>query len=389
MLANGRPIAILQNSLNSMGGAEYFTLKLGQILKAAGHRVVLTTTDRTNWLRVMRVFGIRRTDILGRELLAPPFVRLPTGYASLVETTMRDICMAPILRDCLTFANYPSFIPLPFMNIAYFHSPPVSDEMVNWWYAHRSKGLARKLYSYPGVLAIELLKAFTRAVDHKPLIVANSFFTAEQIEKALRIKPLILYPPVETQRLDGQSSEWKRDNTIVMIGRMGMSKGFHAVGRLASLVHNAKFVIMGTVQEPNDYAEIVKSIRRYDVDHRVMLIPDATEATKRYWLRRSKIYLHLREEEPFGISVVEGMTMGLVPVVHKSGGPWMDIVSRGRYGFGFTDFDELRSLLTLLLEDERLWNEHSRLARRRASCFGQDIFRDHVLEILRDPRQWP
>jgi alpha-1,2-mannosyltransferase len=43
--------------------------------------------------------------------------------------------------------------------------------------------------------------------------------------------------------------------------------------------------------------------------------------------------------EHFGISVVEAMVSGLVPVVHSSGGPWLDILEQGKGGFGYNTPD--------------------------------------------------
>ncbi len=38
-------------------------------------------------------------------------------------------------------------------------------------------------------------------------------------------------------------------------------------------------------------------------------------------------------------ATVETMAAGLIPVVHKSGSPWTDIVEFGNYDFGFSRSD--------------------------------------------------
>ena len=48
----------------------------------------------------------------------------------------------------------------------------------------------------------------------------------------------------------------------------------------------------------------------------------------------------MKRNEHYGISVVEAMSYGLVPVVPESGGPWEDIIEHGRYGYGFNSVDE-------------------------------------------------
>ena len=44
------------------------------------------------------------------------------------------------------------------------------------------------------------------------------------------------------------------------------------------------------------------------------------------WLARASVGLSTMADEHFGISVVEFMAAGVVPVVHASGGPLCDIV---------------------------------------------------------------
>ena len=48
-------------------------------------------------------------------------------------------------------------------------------------------------------------------------------------------------------------------------------------------------------------------------------------------LKNAKIYLHTRVNEHFGISVVEAMAMGCVPIVHDSGGTREFVPKNFRY----------------------------------------------------------
>jgi glycogen synthase len=45
-------------------------------------------------------------------------------------------------------------------------------------------------------------------------------------------------------------------------------------------------------------------------------------------------YIHVRPHEPFGI--VMAMAAGAVPIVHRSGGSWINVVQMGRYGVGLS-----------------------------------------------------
>ena len=48
----------------------------------------------------------------------------------------------------------------------------------------------------------------------------------------------------------------------------------------------------------------------------------------------------MNRRENYGISILEAMAYGLVPVVPESGGPWEDIIEHGKYGYGFISTDE-------------------------------------------------
>ena len=48
----------------------------------------------------------------------------------------------------------------------------------------------------------------------------------------------------------------------------------------------------------------------------------------------------MNRRENYGISILEAMSYGLVPVVPESGGPWEDIIEHGRFGYGFNSLDD-------------------------------------------------
>jgi glycosyltransferase involved in cell wall biosynthesis len=135
---------------------------------------------------------------------------------------------------------------------------------------------------------------------------------------------------------------------------------------IAEKVKNGRFVIIGSIESYSYYKHLVRLIKSLRVEDRVRILPNASEWQKIELLRRAKIYLHPMKYEHFGISVVEAMAAGLIPVVHRSGGPWTDIVEFGKYGFGFRDEDEAISIIenTLELKGTELDNLQSRIVTR-------------------------
>ena len=52
----------------------------------------------------------------------------------------------------------------------------------------------------------------------------------------------------------------------------------------------------------------------------VHLVPDASEEERDKLLSSSTFFLHSLRSEPFGITTVQGIAAGCIPIVHNSGG---------------------------------------------------------------------
>jgi glycosyltransferase involved in cell wall biosynthesis len=99
---------------------------------------------------------------------------------------------------------------------------------------------------------------------------------------------------------------------------------------------------------------------------------------------RAKIYLHAMVAEDFGVSVVEAMAAGLIPVVHRSGGVWEDVLQRGKFGFGYSDFNEsLRCIETALASAD---DGRAALV-EHAKAFDKKIFGRELALVLGETRR--
>jgi len=98
----------------------------------------------------------------------------------------------------------------------------------------------------------------------------------------------------------------------------------------------------------------------------------------------SKVYLHPMKYEHFGMAIVEAMASGVIPVVHKSGGPWTDIVEYGKYGFGFKSIDEAVGYISNILEmnQNELQNWRLRLL-EKIRIFSYDVFQSKIERLIK------
>jgi glycosyltransferase involved in cell wall biosynthesis len=72
-------------------------------------------------------------------------------------------------------------------------------------------------------------------------------------------------------------------------------------------------------------------------------------------LSRAKYYLHPPFPEHFGISVVEAMAAGCIPIVYRDGGVWYDIVSRVSDILGYGDINEVPNIIKSLDNNKDLY----------------------------------
>lgn len=98
--------------------------------------------------------------------------------------------------------------------------------------------------------------------------------------------------------------------------------------------------------------------------------------------------LHSMTDEHFGISIVEYMAAGAVPIAHNSAGPKMDIVldeDGQKTGFLATNVDEFGDAIYVLMtmpEAERL--NIAAAARKRASRFSEERFYEDFKAAMHD-----
>ena len=361
-------VAIVHHSLNSCGGGERLCLNVMEALRGEGHEIVLATTERTDWSRVERAFG-RRFEPDEEVCLLPVklrafgiYQRMATSLlagrllreADMVINTHGDMVAAPCH---ITYVHYPTFALLE----------QARDVRVKY-----RKNLFWRFYFAPYQIAQVRLWRFYM---DRTVILTNSRFSKEVIKERIGRDAVVIYPPVDLKAF----RPGRKEPLVLTVGRFTWEKRLDLVPRIAELVPEARFVVAGSTAIGS--GDIIRRIKRYGAEN-VEVRTDISFDELRELYARAKIYLHLMAAEHFGISVVEGMASGCVPVVHKSGGPWLDITERGRYGFGFGSLGEAASLIRRLLADEELWTEYSGRAIRRAQLFSEEAFKKRFKAVF-------
>ncbi len=158
-------------------------------------------------------------------------------------------------------------------------------------------------------------------------VLTNSEFSRRAIFKTFGVDSTVLHPPVDTDVFcnAGLSSDC-RDDSILVVSRFHSSKKIENAIRLAKLLKQndlgSEMTIVGNMSPGGiGYFGYLRQLaRHHDLEDFVRFEVNAKFDRLLELMRRAKVYFHPLPGEPFGISTVEAMSAGLIPVVPDIGG---------------------------------------------------------------------
>ena len=217
--------------------------------------------------------------------------------------------------------------------------------------------------------------------------LSNSAFTQEWTRAWWGLETDVVHPPVD---IDDSPLTEPRENTIISVGRF-TSEGHgkkqlemvETFARMEAGFGDWRYICAGAVGDAEadlTYLARVRSAATPGCDIRTNL----TRAELTGALRRARLFWHTagfgepeRERperlEHFGMSTVEAMAAGCVPIVHNSGGP-REIIEDGLSGFLWNSLDDLQTITRTIAGNDKLRIHVSANARRRARLFSTEKF---------------
>ena len=154
-------------------------------------------------------------------------------------------------------------------------------------------------------------------------IICNSKFTQDYLKKLTDKKTEVIYPPVKVDKIKPR----KKENIIVTIGRYSPEKKhevmIQAFKEIEKQIPEYEFHIIGSMSDKNYFESLKKLAGKSKIFFHVNMNHD--DVLK--FLEKSKIYWHARgygetdpvEYENFGITTVEAMAAGCIPIVINLG----------------------------------------------------------------------
>jgi len=226
------------------------------------------------------------------------------------------------------------------IKVTYCHYPLVHQLIMRKDYSFLEK-FFESFNEFPqkikDMIALKVFEKYNQMMNNT-FIITNSKFSKQAIEKIYgrdKISPTIIYPPVDIDKFNvlyhsskSSNNPMKYHNAILVISRISPTKHIENAIEIGKNLKKNKNVqgydmtIVGsTISDNQDYLEMLNNlIDKYDLKDNIKIKPDVSFKELQKLVQKSSIYIHPTLNEPFGISIVEAMSAGLIPITPNIGG---------------------------------------------------------------------
>lgn len=354
-------IAIYDPYLDTAGGGEKYMLTIAEVLSRKEQVDILLDEHLSN-LDINKIKD-RVASLHNLDLSKINFLPAPLGKGS---SFLKRLLFLQSYDWIFYLTDGSLFFSTAKNNIIHFQSPLEINI---------SKGLWNRLK----------LKSWNKAIY-------NSKFTHDFIKKEWSIDGRVIYPPVSVESF----KPLKKKKQILSVGRFfgynRSKKHDLMIEYFKQIVQKGKYnewslhLAGGVVPGDEDY---LKELKQQAKGFKVYFYPDIPLADLSKLYGESSIYWHAAgfgEEHPqnyehFGISTVEAMSAGCVPVVIKRGGQ-IEIVEDGQSGYLWSSLSELKEFTITLMEDLKLLERFSKEAVQRSQIFGKENFIKEIYNLV-------
>ncbi len=233
--------------------------------------------------------------------------------------------------------------------------------------------------------------------DRYTNVVYNSRYTAEWIEKKWKLTPHHhIYPPVD---MESGEAEYPKKKQILSVARFepeGTKRQLEMIEAFLRLslewpeiVRGWRFILAGGSHPNNRYLTRLEEMVVKNPAQNIELKINLPVSELKSLYRDSTLFWHLcgvKHEDPgevehFGMTTVEAMQNGLVPLVYDGGG-LREIVDHGENGFRVRSGAELLEFTMRLLDDPEIIRQMSRAAREKSQLFTRARFEARVKDLF-------
>lgn len=357
-------IGIYSPYLDTFGGGERYMLTIAECL-SRDHEIDLLF-DKHLWLKGPDKLVRNLSKILNLDLSMVHTILAPLGKGSNIIKRLKFLNSYDVL---FYLTDGSIFLSSAKQNILHFQVP--------------FKNVAGS-----GIWGRKKLSSWDK-------VIYNSEFTKKIVEETWPVKGQVIYPPVDVDAF----KPLPKNKTILSVGRffdfLHSKKQEVLVEAFSKMVKNGLTgwtlqLAGGTNKRGRQYLDrIMQKAKSLPVE----FYPDIPFEKLKALYGHASIYWHgagFGETDPtrmehFGISTVEAMAAGVVPVVINLGGQ-KEIVEKGT-GFLWDTLDDLISYTTQIIEDLNLRQKLAKEAIKRSKIFSRVKFSQEIFELVGSPKK--
>jgi len=235
-------------------------------------------------------------------------------------------------------------------------------------------------------------------------IICNSNFTKRFIDAEYGVKSIVIYPPVDVEKIKpkrkekmilsvgrfSQLKQAKRQDVLIEAFKKFYDEDKYDEGNNDKGYRDWRLVLAGGMEV--GVGVYIEKLKKKAEDYPVEIFQSPDFKTLKDLYGRAKIFWSAagfrvnEEKEPdrvehFGITVVEAMAAGVVPLVFSAGGH-KEIVIEGENGFLWKTVGQLIKNTQKIIDDKILYRAIVKGSTESSRKYGYERFRTSIEKIL-------
>jgi alpha-1,2-mannosyltransferase len=353
----------IYSDLNPCGGGERLTLVTMKSILEMDIDIDLTTLEMPNVEKIENAFGkdialiikrIKKVHVLQHILDKQSIENIMKNEYNIMINTHGDI--DPFYNNsftknnAITYCHYPTakyFIDsddkdylekhIKIARAAFSRSSSFADTTTDTTSNIQRKQDIQSTDNFDIKKYLKWLKYTYEKMMKNTTVITNSEYSRKAIIDAYGIKDaIVISPPVDVDEfrdsflssfsLSSSANDNEREDFIMVVSRIEPAKKIENAVTLAKLLKDRGIGkgmrIIGSL-EPfyyGYYTQIKNMIDDLNLGDFITLETNVNLNKMLSLMKKSKVYFHPRPDEHFGISIVEAMSAGLVPIVSDDGG---------------------------------------------------------------------
>jgi GT2 family glycosyltransferase/glycosyltransferase involved in cell wall biosynthesis len=226
--------------------------------------------------------------------------------------------------------------------------------------------------------------------------VANSIYTKTNIKEKWGVDAEVIYPPTslfecgkEKEKIILHVSRFDIPNDASDKGQIHMINSFRELNNLGW-----KFVLAGTTdigaveERGKNYLSYLQKFAQ-DSNLNIEFVVNSSFKELKKLFQKSSIYWHCSgynntnpgAVEHFGLTILEGMSAGCVPISYSKGGP-SETIKHDSSGYLYDDLKDLIKYTKKIIKDPKLLQTMSKEAVKRSEEFSEDNSKKNWVSLV-------